>query len=324
MLVDTFSRKFSYLRLSLTKKCNFSCSYCLPNGYVETHKCVPITLNEIRNLAIGFKELGIKKIRLTGGEPTLRADILDIVKILKQEIGIDEVALTTNGYRLNKLVDALKRSGLDTINISLDSLNSENFQKICGSKKHKEILLAIQDCLDTGINKVKINCVLLKGLNDFEFPQFLEYVRERSVSLRFIELMRTGDNKEYFSIHYESVDEKIRFLKESGWKLVSKSITSGPATEYTSTLYKGKIGFISPYSKDFCQSCNRLRVSSEGGLRLCLFGEGDISLREFLQDHKDKERLKNKILETLFLKPREHFLHNGRYGNMNTLSSIGG
>lgn len=324
MLIDTFSRKFSYLRLSLTEKCNFKCSYCLPNGYGGCKSNDHLDLNEIRNLATAFKELGIKKIRLTGGEPTLRNDVVEIISTLKNDVGISEVALTTNGFRLQQLALNLKSAGLDAINISLDSLKAEKFNQICGVNKGDSILNAVDRCLELGFKKVKINSVLLKGLNEDEFSDFVEYVKHRPVAVRFIELMRTGDNKDYFSQHHVTVDSKIKILKRNGWTLEEASETNGPAKEFCSPNYLGKIGFISPYSKNFCTTCNRLRVSSTGGLRLCLFGDGELPLRKYLQHETDREPLKKLITTGLFHKPESHRLHQNVYGNMNSLSAIGG
>lgn len=324
MLVDGYSREFKYLRLSITEKCNFKCSYCLPDGYAGCDRPDFLSLDEIKNLAKAFKELGIRKIRLTGGEPTLRADILGIISALKHEIGIQEIALTTNGFRLPQIGSELKAAGLDSINISLDSLRPERFYQICGSRKGESVLRSIDDCIGLGFKNVKINCVLLKNLNENEFPDFVEFVKARPVSVRFIELMRTGDNKEYFSKHHIPLVSKVDELIENGWALVPEAEIGGPAKEFQSSRYRGKIGFISPYSKNFCSTCNRLRVSSVGGLRLCLFGDGEVSLRDLLQDGSDRELLKEKVTVSLRMKPAGHRLHQNVFGDMNTLSAIGG
>lgn len=323
MLMDQFSRNFKYLRLSLTEKCNFKCNYCLPDGY----KGCParhLDLNEITNLAFAFKELGIEKIRLTGGEPTLRADLVDIVETLKNLVGIEQVALTTNGFRLERDLERLKSAGLDSLNISLDSLQREKFKKICGADKCEPIKRSIDRALALGIKNIKLNCVLLKGLNDDEFPQFLDFAKSRRISIRFIELMRTGDNRSYFEKHHLPITSFERELSSRLWKPHVSSFLSGPAKEFFHAEFKGKIGFISPYSQDFCSSCNRLRVSSAGGLRLCLFGQGDVSLRDLLRVSDDRNRLKERISSALNLKPQSHQLHENVFGDMYSLSAIGG
>ncbi len=323
MLLDNYSRKFKYLRLSLTEKCNFKCSYCLPYGYKG---CPAKTLNvdEIVNLAYAFKELGIEKIRLTGGEPTLRPDLVEIIQTLKNEVGIEQIALTTNGFRLEQDLEKLKNAGLDSLNVSLDSLNKEKFKLICGADKCESIKQSVDRALSMGFKNIKLNCVLLKNNNDNEFQDFLEYSKSRSISIRFIELMRTGDNTKYFEQHYLPVAKFEQLLLDSGWKQQLSSLTSGPAKEFYHANSIGRIGFISPYSKDFCSTCNRLRVSSTGGLRLCLFGQGDVSLRHLLQNSEDRFELKEMIADALKLKPESHRLHEKVFGNMHSLSAIGG
>ncbi len=325
MLVDSYSRRFSYLRLSVTEKCNFKCSYCLPNGYKPSSvKAEFLNLDEIYNLATAFKDLGVNKIRLTGGEPTLRADIVEIVRLLKQEIGIETVALTTNGYRLRELLEPLKQAGLDALNVSLDSLYSDKFKEICGSNLGEEIKNNIDLAIELGIAGIKINSVLLKDYNDDELDTYLQFVKSRKVSVRFIELMRTGDNKDYFEKHHIPLSgfaEKLNFM---GWVSQKSLINSGPAKEYSHHEYVGKIGFISPYGSNFCSGCNRLRVSARGSLKLCLFGEGDVSLRELLQKKSQTAQLKELIFSSLQMKPQAHRLHENIYGVTHTLSSIGG
>lgn len=323
MLVDRFSRKFKYLRLSLTEKCNFKCSYCLPNGYKG---CSPknLELDEIINLASAFKELGIEKIRLTGGEPTLRPDLVKIIYALKNEVGISQVALTTNGFRLERDLEDLRAAGLDCLNVSLDSLIKEKFQSICGTDKCDAIKKSIDRAINIGFKSIKVNCVLLRNLNDEEFPEFLRFAQSRPISIRFIELMRTGDNQEYFRKHHLPVSTFEQTLLRGGWEAQQSGPASGPAKEFGHPEFLGKIGFISPYSKDFCSTCNRLRVSSTGGLRLCLFGQGDVSLRHLLKNSSERLELKEMIACALKLKPESHSLHKNVFGNMHSLSAIGG
>lgn len=323
-MIDNFNRQFKYLRLSLTEKCNFRCSYCLPNGYTGCATTKYLNLSEIKNLATGFQELGIEKIRLTGGEPSLRFDLIDIVQTLKNDVGIAHVAMTTNAFQLEKSLNDLKQAGLDALNISLDSLQPENFKRICGIDRCEKIKISIDRAIDLGIKKIKINAVLLKNLNDDEFLSFIEWIADRPVTFRFIELMRTTDNQDYFNRHHMSVSLLEDQLQHLGWRSAKQDKISGPAIEYSHPNSLGKFGFISAYRKDFCASCNRLRVSSTGGLRLCLFGEGDLPLRHLLQDADQKEELKYKIQTALGLKPLAHRLHEGYSGNMYSLSAIGG
>lgn len=323
MLIDNYDRSFKYLRLSLTEKCNFRCSYCLPNGFKACRSEQPLDHKEIRNLVRAFVSLGVEKIRLTGGEPTIRHDIIDIISTCKQA-GIAKIALTTNGFRLGKIISDLNTVGLDGINISLDSLQKNRFQKITGSLFFDEIYSSIESSLKLKIPHVKINAVLLKDINSDELIDFTKWVKDRKITVRFIELMKTLDNSAYFREHHLSADHFENQLKNMGWKLEARSAVSGPAKEYSHPDYKGKIGFISPYSKDFCLECNRLRVSSFGELRLCLFGQGNLNLRPLLQNEKQFAELKELICEGLRLKPMRHELHRGLSGDMNSLAEIGG
>jgi GTP 3',8-cyclase len=276
ILKDNYGRKFSYLRLSVTDACNFRCKYCLPNGYKPHAKCgdrledTILKIHEIENLVFAFAELGFRKVRLTGGEPTLRNDIVDIVKRVSDIPGINTVALTTNGYRLHKIANALKQAGLTAINISVDSLDSNRFLEITGSRHAERVYQGVQSAINAGIKKIKINSVLLKSFIDNDLDTFLAFVSRTPISLRFIELMETADSKDFFSREYISGDSFREQLEAQGWSEIERDEHDGPAREFVHHNYIGRLGIISPYSKDFCTSCNRLRVSSRGKLRLCL------------------------------------------------------
>jgi cyclic pyranopterin phosphate synthase len=324
ILADTYGRHFEYLRLSLTDVCNFRCTYCLPNGYQSSGPESFLSQSEISHLLTAFAELGIKKVRLTGGEPTVRPDILSVVSSIAKLSGIEKVALTTNGFRLEALASPLKEAGLTHINVSIDSLDEENFQKITGKGLLKNILAGVDKAISVGFKAVKINTVFLKDFNDFELPRFVEFVREMPVTVRFIELMATGHSQDYFRKHFLSTKIIESYLRDKGWNEISKQSTDGPAIEFSHPDYLGRIGMITPTAQDFCKSCNRLRVSSRGGLQLCLFGEGQVSLRPFLESSQQKEDLKIKISEALFLKPKAHDLQAGAIGKTKTLSMIGG
>lgn len=323
VLTDAFSRRFKYVRLSLTEVCNFRCQYCLPNGNEASRGLQFLSRQEIRNLTIGLKSLGVEKIRLTGGEPSLRNDLIDIIRDLKN-IGIEKVALTTNGYRLSKIADELIAAGLDAINISIDSLNSENFRRITGHNRFDEIIETAKTLKERGIKAIKLNCVLLKDINHDEIYDFLELIRRNDLSVRFIELMRTGDNKEYFDAHHMSARIVENILLNLGFEAKVRSKIDGPAIEYSHPEYSGRIGIIAPYSKDFCSGCNRLRISSKGELKLCLFGEGGVSLRQFLQSQDQIPQLQNAIIAALGQKNAAHNLAQGFTGSTKHLAQIGG
>ena len=326
-LQDRFGRRFSYLRLSITDACNFRCQYCLPNGYQKTDADSEfLTLNEISNLVSTFAALGTWKVRLTGGEPTLRRDLLEIAETVKSTPGIRWLALSTNGYRLKKLARPLAAAGVDAVNISIDSLNPKRFAEITGTheKQLGEILEGIEAALAAGIKRVKLNAVLLAGWNADEILTFTEWVRDRPVSVRFIELMPTGQTAEFFSTRHVRADTIQRELLAAGWVRQARLEGDGPAVEYAHPDHRGTMGIIAPYSKDFCSTCNRLRVTSRGGVRLCLFGEGDHSVRHLLASPSQHPELADTLGAILQKKDISHYLPEGIYGNNRTFSAMGG
>jgi cyclic pyranopterin phosphate synthase len=326
-LVDSYHRRFVYLRLSVTDRCNFRCSYCLPNGYIkpiEKNHPAELSVTEIQNLVRGFVELGVRKVRLTGGEPTVRRDLLEIAQAVARTPGIEKVGITTNGTRLKELARPLRQAGVTALNVSVDSLNRETFKQITGMDRLESILDGLEHALTLGFESVKINAVLLDGWNETELSTFMEWIRNRPVSVRFIELMETGHNIEFFRRRHISAG-KIQFeLLKSGWSPRKRGGAEGPAIVYEHPHYQGTLGLIAPYSEDFCVSCNRLRVSSVGALRLCLFGSGDASLRDLLQSELQTPELVARIRALVAQKPEAHLLKEGNYGNTWNLSSIGG
>ncbi len=324
MLVDNFNRSFPYLRLSITEVCNFSCQYCLPNGYQKTGKEHFLRIDEINRLVDAFVELGVWKIRLTGGEPTIRKDFTEIAQMIASKPQVETMAFTTNGYRLKDRAQEWYDAGLNAINISIDSLNAKNFHQITGHNRMQEVRDGIDKALEVGFEKVKINVVLLKGVNDDEVDQYLAYVKDTPVSVRYIELMQTGDNLTYFNKFHLSADHVKDQLVDRGWVENIRTPGAGPAVNFTHSDYAGSVGLIAPYSKDFCTACNRLRITSTGDLRLCLFGNVGIPLRHMLQDDDQKESLKAAIRKQLEFKASSHFLAMGDTGIMTNLSSTGG
>ena len=295
-LVDPFQRQYYYLRLSITDQCNFRCTYCLPDGYQpEANKPSFLTLKEITHLAQAFAEMGTEKIRLTGGEPTLRKDFISIAESIANIDGIRQLAVTTNGYRMAKDVADWKKAGITSINVSVDSLDPKMFHQITGINKFDDVMRGIDRAFEVGYNKVKVNSVLMKNLNDKEFEQFLAWVKDRPIQMRFIELMQTGEMDSFFDRYHISGQILADKLLKNGWTLQHKSHTDGPAKVFTHSDYAGEIGLIMPYEKNFCASCNRLRVSAKGKLHLCLFGEEGIELRDLLQSHEQQGILQARI-----------------------------
>ncbi|MFT6835945.1 MAG: cyclic pyranopterin phosphate synthase, partial [Francisellaceae bacterium] len=274
----------------------------------------------------GFQDLGVKKVRLTGGEPTLRRDFIDILSFISSIDTIENVALTTNGYALYKNAKKYREAGLTNITVSLDSLTAKSFQTITQMKSFHKVIAGIEACLDEGFHKVKINAVLLRGMNDTpeELNQFFEYVSDKPVTIRFIELMQTKDNHELYQNNFSSTNLIQDKLKKDGWHNIPKAITDGPALEYSHPDFVGKIGVISPYSNIFCQDCNRVRISSKGELYVCLFDKINIPLRDLLSDSKNKAELINRITSSYQKKKVSHFLHEGDMGRSKHFSSIGG
>lgn len=324
-LQDTHGRRFTYLRLSVTDACNFSCSYCLPNGYKKPAGAAdPLSVTEIENLVGAFADLGTVKVRLTGGEPTLRSDIEDIARIVKGTEGIESVALSTNGYRLKKSASRFLEAGITRVNVSVDTLDQERFAKLTGRDLLPQILDGIDECLALGYESVKLNSVLLADWGEEDLKRFQEFVKEKPVSVRFIELMPTGGNQNFFGKQHIRANHVRTLLMNEGWAAKERTAHDGPAVEFEHPEFQGKIGLIAPYAKDFCSSCNRLRVTSTGGLKLCLFGEKDHSLRPYLAHSSDRELLKFKIHEFLGLKLPTHFLTEGFIGNNASFSAMGG
>lgn len=325
VLADRFGRHFPYLRLSLIEACNFSCSYCLPDGY-KADPDVPglLRIDEIQRLLRAFARVGMRKLRLTGGEPTLRRDLTAIIATAAQVPGIQTLAMTTNGCLLRKRRRDWQDAGLNALNVSVDSLDRERFAAITGHDRLPDILAGIDEALADGFPALKLNAVLLRGLNDGQMPAWLDYLRDRPIALRFIELMRTGTNLDYFQRHHVRAQCLEDELQANGWNLLPRAPAAGPAREYGHPDYRGRIGIIAPYSRDFCAGCNRLRVTARGDLRLCLFGNIGIPLRPLLQSDDDADALQASLLSQLGLKAAGHGLHLGDTGLTPHLASIGG
>ena len=327
-LKDSFGRTFPYIRLSITDVCNFKCGYCLPNGYQvdKSDNRKFLNLEEIKRLAKVFSKLGVSKIRLTGGEPTVRKDFFEIIKILKNDAGIKRVVITTNGYHLNEKAKMLVDSGINGINISIDSLERNIFKNVTGHDRLPEILQGIKILQQLNFENIKINAVLLNGINASEkdFNLWGEFIKKNKVDLRYIELMQTGDNLDYFNKYHISSKIFKDYLNKKKWIYQTFGKDAGPSLNYINPDYKGKFGIIAPYSKDFCRTCNRLRITSRGDLRLCLFGNTGISIRHLLQKDDQTEELQDLIMGQMKFKKESHYLELGETGLTKNLSKTGG
>jgi cyclic pyranopterin phosphate synthase len=282
-----------------------------------------MSLPEIKRIATAFAGLGTQKIRITGGEPALRKDLPDIIAACKQTNGIEKVAITSNGFKLPQHLPLWLDAGIDAINISIDSLDPRQFLAITGHDKLKTILKGIDMALADGRPSVKVNTVLMREHSGREIQSYLDWLKDTPVTLRFIELMQTGDNQAFFDAQHVQGSRIKQNLILDGWLPVIQNKDAGPAQEFYHPDYQGRIGLIMPYSKDFCSSCNRLRISSAAKLHLCLFGDEGLSLRDLLQSD-DILPLQQRIVSLLGDKEATHFLHDKITGGTKHFAMLGG
>ncbi|QPD00511.1 GTP 3',8-cyclase MoaA [Qipengyuania soli] len=324
-LQDSFGRRFSYLRVSLTDRCNFRCTYCLPNGYQKPADAPSeLSREEFRRAVEAFARLGVWKVRLTGGEPTVRRDFSEIARDMANIAGVRRVAMTTNGYRLAREALDWRAAGVDAVNVSVDTLDPKAFAAITGHDRLAEILRGVDAAIEAQFDAVKINSVLMDGTEPGDLADILDFIRERDVSWRFIELMRTNDNAA-FHLQNSRTSERLRAaLVATGWTVQPKAPGAGPSIDLAHPDYRGAIGIIAPYASGFCDSCNRLRLSSRGKLHLCLFGEAGIDLRYLLQHDGQIDELVERIRSAMPHKTLGHRLHDQDSGQTPHLASIGG
>lgn len=313
---DAHGREINYLRISLTDRCNFRCIYCMPEqGIVPKKQEDILSYEEIIEIVRATVDLGIDRIRLTGGEPLVRKGVVDFVKSLRSVAGIKEVSMTTNGSLLAPVAGELARAGLDRVNISLDTFNPETFFKITGAEgKLGNVLEGIEAALEAGLQPVKINVVIIRGIND-DWEELLKILATYPIWLRFIEFMPLGGYWE--QQQYVSREEMQKQLSKLGrLKPVPFPGGSGPAQYYQIEGDKGLVGFISPISQHFCGQCNRIRLTAEGKLRLCLFSEEETDLRDLLRSERfNFENLKKIIENTILKKPEQSVLADRKIGN---------
>lgn len=321
-LSDKFGRRFSYLRLSVTEACNFRCNYCLPDGYCPSTKEAALSLQEIERVIAGMAQLGTRKVRITGGEPTLRKDLPEIIAACANTPQIEKVALTSNGYRLVHQLHSLKEAGLQRLNLSADSLDPTTFNTITGHDKLEQVLQALELSLELGL-ETKLNVVLMREYNARELNNFVAFVKHRPVSLRLIELMRTNDNTAFYHNQHLSAQALHERLLSEGWQQQARGPHAGPAIELTHPDYAGSIGLIMPYSNNFCADCNRLRIAANGNLHLCLFNRADSNIRRFLQT-QDQTGLIQHLQAIAQGKWQGHQLEQGYSGSTQQLAMLGG
>ncbi|WP_345843282.1 GTP 3',8-cyclase MoaA [Shewanella algae] len=306
-LSDGFGRKIEYLRLSITDRCDFRCIYCMSEDPCFLEREQVLSLEELAFIGRAFTELGVSKIRLTGGEPLVRSDCDRLVAQLAALPGLKDLSMTSNGSRLAKLAPALKAAGLNRLNISLDTLKSELFTTLTRNGKLERVLKGIDAAKAAGFDRIKINTVILKGRNENEIIDLLEYCRQKQLDIAFIEEMPLGVMEERsLPRHMSSSD--VREIINQRWPLsLSSKRTGGPARYYSMADSPIHIGFISPHSHNFCHECNRVRVTAEGRLLLCLGNEHSLDLKQIIRSHPgDIDVLKQAIFEAIQRKPKEH------------------
>lgn len=299
---DNYKRNIDYLRLSLTDRCQLKCKYCMPSQvvtFMPNEKL--LKLDEIVEMAKVFARLGIRKIKLTGGEPLIHPDIKTIISRLKTIENIEEVTLTTNGILLDSKINELVTAGLDGINISLDTLNPDRYHAMTGQNSLNEVLNGLNNAICSPIRKIKINCVLINSFNADEIIDMARLARDNYVHIRFIELMPIGE-KHSLQVVSESYIKEILIQEFGNLSPATDKIGNGPAHYVKIKGFRGKIGFISAISQHFCGECNRVRVTCEGFLKTCLYFSQGVDLKPFLYS----SQLEKVILEHLKLKPKEH------------------
>ncbi|GMY22252.1 GTP 3',8-cyclase, mitochondrial [Fagus crenata] len=307
MLIDSFGRLHTYLRISLTERCNLRCQYCMPAEGVElTPSPQLLSQNEIVRLANLFVSSGVEKIRLTGGEPTIRKDIEDICLQLSNLQGLKTLAMTTNGITLAKKLPKLKKCGLTSVNISLDTLVPAKFEFITRRKGHERVMESINTAVDLGYNPVKVNCVVMRGLNDDEIFDFVELTREKPINVRFIEFMPFDGNVWNVKklVPYSEMLDKVA-KQFTGLKRL-KDHPTDTAKNFRVDGHCGTVSFITSMTEHFCAGCNRLRLLADGNFKVCLFGPSEVSLRDPLRHGADDDELKEVIGAAVKRKKASH------------------
>ncbi|NPA51368.1 MAG: GTP 3',8-cyclase MoaA [Aquificae bacterium] len=298
--------EISYLRISVTDKCNLKCFYCRPEGMEFFEKEKLLSFEEIRNFVKALTKYGLKRVRLTGGEPLLRKDIEKLVKMLSQIPEIEDVSLTTNGITLARYAQILKKNGLNRINVSIDSLKPKLFYEMTKGNL-EDVLEGIKVAKKVGLTPIKVNAVVIRGVNEEEALDFVEFAKEQKVEVRFIEMMPLGQGQIYWDLDMvkplDLIKQKIE--KKYGKLIPTTSVGSGAARVYYIPKYDIKVGFITPISNPFCDGCSKLRLTAEGNIKLCLRTEEELPVKDLLR-YGTQEDLDNFIRHLLIEKERSN------------------
>lgn len=326
-LIDGFNRPITYLRVSVTDKCNLRCIYCMPEEGLPWLKREEIlSYEEIAAIVRAAASVGVRAIRLTGGEPLVRRNLSRLVAAIAQIPGIDDVALSTNGLLLGEQLSELLAAGLQRINLSLDTLREDRFAEIARRPGLETVLRAIDAAIDAGLAPIKINCVVMRGKNDDELGAFAELTRKRRIFVRFIEVMPVHENVGLQRDVYVSADEMLARIAEiDDLAPIAGPPGNGPARYFAFPDALGAIGVITPLSHDYCERCNRVRLTADGHLRLCLFGDHALDLRSPLRAGATTEQIADLLRAAMLIKPERHHLRLGETASaMRAFSEIGG
>ena len=326
-LIDRFGRVINYLRISVTDRCDFRCVYCMDEQPSFVRRAKLLTLKELSSVAHAATELGITKIRVTGGEPLMRRNIVTLLNNIGRLKNLKELALTTNGSRLLSFSEQLKDAGVKRINISLDSLDAEKFRCITRTGNLQKVLLGIQHAIDTGFDGIKLNAVILKNRNHDEIIDLVEFALAKGIDISFIEEMPLGviGDHDRAEAYYSS--DRIRADIEQRFSLQESDDSTGGPSKYFHILGTNtRVGFISPHSHNFCGQCNRIRLSCEGRLLLCLGQEHSVDLRHIIRSYPgDMGKLKQAIRDAINIKPQGHdFNLHGKTVILRHMNTIGG
>ena len=308
VLEDRFGRTIDYVRLSVTDRCDFRCVYCMAEDMTFVPRAQVLTLEEMGRLARVLVALGVKRIRLTGGEPLVRKDVAHLVRDIGAIAGLRELNLTTNGSRLDRFADELKAGGLDRINISLDSLNPDRFRELSRTGDLAQVLRGIDAARQAGFQRIKLNSVILRGRNHDEVPALVDFALEKGLDIAFIEEMPLGQITEHDrGLEFVSSEELRDDLSKRLNLVPLAEKTGGPSRYWQVPGSDSRIGFISPHSQNFCHLCNRVRITAEGRMLLCLGHEHSVDLRAVLRAHPDDDTpLRNAIVDAMAIKPERH------------------
>ena len=326
-LADAFHRPITYLRISVTDRCNLRCVYCMPEaGLPWIAKSDILSFDEIARIVRAAAKVGVRSIRLTGGEPLIRPDLERLVATIAATPGIEDIALSTNGLLLADQAQTLAAAGLTRANISLDTLREDRFKAIARRPGLDRVLAGIDAAFAAGLGPIKLNCVVMRGQNDDEVADFAELTRRRPVAVRFIEVMPVEENVGGHASQYISATEILDRIRAIGdLHPVDGPRGNGPARYYAFDGALGSVGVISPLSHDYCDTCNRVRLSADGRLKLCLFGDHFIDLRTPVRDGAGDETLIGILRGSMYVKPERHHLDVGTTASaMRALSEIGG